>query len=134
MKRLVAAGLVVIAAACSSLPVAPDLPGARFEIPRQIKVRFAERGVIVTRQVTLEDYVRATTLSEFAPATGDPATVEQMLEVQAIISRTYAVSHLGRHASEGFDLCATTHCQLFEPDRLRTSRWAEAALDASERT
>ena len=41
-----------------------------------------------------------------------PQTVERMLEVQTIISRTYAVSHLGRHAREGFDLCATTHCQL----------------------
>ena len=38
-----------------------------------------------------------------------------MFEVQTIIGRTYAVSHLGRHASEGFDLCSTTHCQLYEP-------------------
>ena len=38
-----------------------------------------------------------------------------MLEVQAVIGRTYALANLGRHSAEGFDLCATTHCQLFEP-------------------
>ena len=57
-----------------------------------------------------------------------------MLEVQTIISRTYAVSHLGRHAREGFDLCATTHCQLFEPRRLQTSRWAAASSEAVAQT
>jgi len=57
-----------------------------------------------------------------------------MLEVQTIISRTYAVSHLGRHAREGFDLCSTTHCQLFEPRRLQTSRWATASSQAVTHT
>ena len=42
-------------------------------------------------EVPLEEYVEATILSEFAPADGDPATVERMLEVQAVIGRTYAV-------------------------------------------
>ena len=31
-----------------------------------------------------------------------------MYEVQAIVARTYAVAHRGRHARDGFDLCATT--------------------------
>jgi stage II sporulation protein D len=90
--------------------------------------------VKVVRDVPLEDYVQATALSEFAPPAGDPSLVEQMLEVQAIISRTYAVAHLGRHAREGFDLCSTTHCQLYEPGRLRTSRWAAPAAQAIDRT
>ena len=65
--------------------------------------------------MALEDYVRAAILSEFAPPAGDPGDIERMLEVQAIIARTYAASHLGRHQREGFDLCATTHCQLYQP-------------------
>lgn len=36
-----------------------------------------------------------------------------MLRVQALVSRTYAVRNLARHRSEGFDLCDTTHCQLY---------------------
>jgi stage II sporulation protein D len=82
----------------------------------------------------LEEYVQAAILSEFAPADGDPSVVERMLEVQAVVGRTYAVSQLGRHAREGFDVCATTHCQLFQPARLQTSRWAPLAADAVRRT
>ena len=41
-----------------------------------------------------------------------------MFEVQAIVARTYAAAHRGRHAREGFDLCSTTHCQIYEPARL----------------
>jgi stage II sporulation protein D len=57
-----------------------------------------------------------------------------MLEVQAVLSRTYAVSQLGRHRRDGYDLCDTTHCQLYEPARVRTSRWAAAATQAVRAT
>ena len=36
-----------------------------------------------------------------------------MLDVQAIVSRTYALANLRRHAADGFDLCDTTHCQVY---------------------
>jgi stage II sporulation protein D len=99
-----------------------------------VRVQVVEEGVPVVREVQLEEYVQATVISEVAPAAGEEGAVGKMLEVQAVISRTYAVSHLGRHSREGFDLCATTHCQLFEPRRLRTSRWAAASSAAVART
>jgi stage II sporulation protein D (peptidoglycan lytic transglycosylase) len=134
VSRLAVAVGAGIAAACLATPIAPTLPERDALLPESIRVRFVEGGAMVVRDVPLEDYVRATSLSEFAPAAGDPAAVEQMLEVQAIISRTYAVAHIGRHAREGFDLCSTTHCQLFDPARLRTSRWTAAAIEAVDRT
>ena len=85
-------------------------------------------------RVPLEEYVRGTILSEFAPPGGDPADVERMLHVQAVIARTYAAANLGRHRRDGYDLCATTHCQLYEPGRLRTSSWAPLAVEAASRT
>ncbi len=78
--------------------------------------------------------MRAAAISEFAPPSGDPDLIEQMLQVQAVIARTYALANRGRHSRQGFDLCSTTHCQLYEPSRLRTSRWAEAAASAVRRT
>ena len=72
--------------------------------------------------------------ASITPAAGDVSLVERMLEVQTIISRTYAVSHLGRHAQEGFDLCSTTHCQLYDPQRLQTSKWAVASSEATRQT
>jgi stage II sporulation protein D (peptidoglycan lytic transglycosylase) len=130
---------VLAIAACSG-PVLlhpvlrPALAVGAFAAPAQIRVKAVERGTNVVRDVALEDYVEATILSEFAPAAEDLALVEQMLEVQAVISRTYALSHRGRHAREGFDLCPTTHCQLYEPGRLQTSKWAPAADEAVRRT
>ncbi len=137
MKRFVLGTLIVwSSAACVSGPVAPAVPSADPGLPRFVRVRFAEQGTTGARveDVPLEEYVQATALSEVAPATGEADAVERMLEVQTIISRTYAVSHLGRHAREGFDLCATTHCQLFDPRRLRSSRWAAASAEAVSRT
>ncbi len=135
MKRLAIAVLVIVsAAACGSRPVAPAIPSAGIALPHHVRVQFVEQGVTVVRDVPLEEYVQATAISEVAPAAGEFQTVERMLEVQTIISRTYAVSHLGRHAREGFDLCATTHCQLFEPRRLQTSRWAAASSQAVTQT
>jgi stage II sporulation protein D len=111
-----------------------------------VRVQFVDPGAIGGKPITgpvvrpgvkdvaLEEYVSAVAVSEFAPPDGDLAVVEQMLEIQAIIGRTYAVSRLGRHARDGFDLCSTTHCQLYEPGRLRTSRWAAAAIEAAQRT
>ena len=48
----------------------------------------------------------------------------RIYDVQAVLARTYAVSHLGRHRAEGFDLCDGTHCQLYAPERVATSRFA----------
>jgi stage II sporulation protein D len=126
--------LLVSSAACLSTPIAPVTPTTGAALPRQLRVQLTEQGLTVVRDVPLEDYVQASAISEVAPAAGDIETVERMLEVQTIISRTYAVSHLARHAHEGFDLCSTTHCQLFDPRRLQTSRWAAASLEAVERT
>jgi len=125
---------VTFASGCAAPPGKPRLPPAEPPAPRVVRVQVTENGISRVRAVPLEDYVRASVVSEFAPASGEADVVERMLEVQAVISRTYALAHLARHASEGFDLCSTTHCQLFEPSRLRTSRWADAARAATEHT
>jgi stage II sporulation protein D len=110
------------------------LPGASNLAPAFVRVGIREGGRLTVRRVALEEYVQAAILSEFAPAAGDPGVVERMLEVQSVVARTYTLSQMGRHAREGFDVCATTHCQLYQPSRLRTSRWAPQAVEAARRT
>jgi stage II sporulation protein D len=126
--------LLTFGAACALQSPTLSIPSQRRIVPKLLRVRVTENGRTAVRQVPLEEYVHAAILSEFAPAAGDATVVERMLQVQAVISRTYAMSHLGRHARDGYDLCATTHCQLFEPARRRTSRWAGAAADAVRKT
>lgn len=129
-----AALLLTVSAACALETPTLTIGSPRRIAPKVVRVRVAEGGRTTVRHVPLEEYVHGTIISEFAPAAGDTAVVGRMLQVQAVISRTYALSHLGRHGRDGYDLCATTHCQLFEPSRLRTSRWVPTAADAVRKT
>jgi stage II sporulation protein D len=126
--------LAAFAASCSASAGRALLPRSMPSAPETIRVGVRNGNKITIRKVPLEDYVQAAILSEFAPPSGEPAIVERMLEVQAVIGRTYALAHLGRHAAEGFDLCSTTHCQLFQPSRLTTSRWAAQSAEAVGQT
>jgi len=54
----------------------------------------------------------------------------EALKAQAVVSRTFALAHLGRHATEGFDFCGTTHCQAYQEARESGSA-AEARLDGA---
>ncbi len=128
--------LVLLAAAsgCSAPASRAALGPIPLRAPRAIRVGVVDGSGLAIRTVSLETYVQATAVSEFAPASGELEVVERMLEVQSVVGRTYALAHVGRHSREGFDLCATTHCQLYEPARLRTSRWAAAASEAAQQT
>jgi stage II sporulation protein D (peptidoglycan lytic transglycosylase) len=121
----------LMAVACSTARRPAPLAVPASKSPEFIRVRLADGSV---RRVALEDYVHGTILSEFAPPSGDPALIERMLEVQAVIARTYAVSHLARHGRDGFDLCSTTHCQLYQPSRIQTSTWSRPAGEAVAQT
>ncbi len=67
--------------------------------------------------VDLEDYVTGSVLAEADLRNLAPAAARRVAEVQAILARTYALANKGRHSHEGFDLCATTHCQVYRaPD------------------
>jgi stage II sporulation protein D len=124
--------------ACAPGPVRVAMPGAvavsKTRVPTTVRVQVHEGSVLVVREVPLEQYVETTVLSEVHPDAADEALAEHLFEVQAILARTYAVANAGRHAKDGFDLCPTTHCQLYEPARLKTSRWAAAAHEAARRT
>ena len=126
--------MAIVSAACGAAPKPVSAPSAGVPLPRYVRVQITDNGSPTIREVPLEEYVQASAISEVAPAAGDPVSVERMLEVQTIISRTYAVSHLARHAREGFDLCSTTHCQLYEPRRLQTSKWAAVSAEAIAHT
>ena len=107
------------------MPSAPAIA-----LPERVLVRTGGR---VTR-VALEDYVVAAALSEVTPVGDSQDVVDRIYAVQAVVARTYAVAHLGRHRAEGFDFCDSTHCQLYEPARRRTSRFGPAAEAAVSRT
>ena len=44
---------------------------------------------------------------------GEPGAADAAQQALAVAIRTYAVVNAGRHRREGFDLCDSTHCQVF---------------------
>lgn len=60
--------------------------------------------------------------------------VPEFYKVQAVISRTYALSNKRRHEAEGFNLCDQVHCQVyhgiarFNPDALEAARNTEGQV------
>jgi stage II sporulation protein D len=56
--------------------------------------------------------------------------VSPVLEAQAIVARTFALASRHRHAPQGYQLCDSTHCQLYRGD----SEISPAAESAVQRT
>jgi stage II sporulation protein D len=133
IRRCRIAALCLLATSAACAPAVPPPPGvAGGALPAHIRVRIGVSGPV--RTVPLEAYVRTAVLSEVAPDPRDAATGERMLHVQAIIARTYAVAHLARHGRDGYDVCSTTHCQLYAPERARASSWAARTAEVVRRT
>lgn len=71
-------------------------------------VRVESKGLDLIEQLSLDDYVNGV-LAEEMPASWHI----EALKAQAVAARTYALRSKGRHRSEGYDVCATTHCQVY---------------------
>lgn len=66
------------------------------------------KGLAVVNVLPVEDYLKGVLKMEV-----NPAWPMEVLKAQAIVARTYAIKGRGRHKSEGFDLCALPHCQVY---------------------
>ena len=89
-----------------------------------VRVRLISENRVVT--VPLEDYVLGVLSVE--------AAVEdeiEALKAQAIVSRTYALKNLGRHGSEGFDLCSNTHCQQYVSESRGSEKIRRAVIETT---
>jgi stage II sporulation protein D len=90
-----------------------------------LELRSSANLLQLTLTMPLEDYVAAVLAAESGNQQSD-----QSLQAMAIAVRTYAVHFRGRHKSEAFDFCDTTHCQDFGlsavNDRIR------AAVESTE--
>jgi stage II sporulation protein D len=84
-------------------------------------------------RLSLDEYIRGTVAAEmWLPASENREVAERIFEVQALVARTYALANRHRHAADGFDLCSSTHCQLYRAPQ--TGRWSDAIDEAVART
>jgi stage II sporulation protein D len=89
--------------------------------PGTLKVRV--KGATI--EMGLDQYVAAVLAGECSTFHSDEA-----IKAMAVAARSYALNLRGRHAGQGYDLCATTHCQRLEPG-LVTSRLASLAAQTA---
>ena len=74
-----------------------------------IVLTLAQDGTItVINEVKLDDYIGGVISEEMSPSWPMEA-----LKAQAVAARTFAVYSLGLHDEDGYDVCATTHCQVY---------------------
>ena len=64
------------------------------------------RGLTIVNVVNVEEYLYGVLGAEIPSSWPMEA-----LKAQAVVSRTYAIANLGKHRANGFDLCASVHCQ-----------------------
>ena len=72
-----------------------------------IRIGVLSGGTHTVTVLPLDTYVARVLAGEAAPNTAPAA-----LEALAIAVRTYTAANMGKHRSEGFDLCDQTHCQV----------------------
>ncbi len=80
-------------------------------------VRVGSLGGGSVSVLPLEVYVARVLAGEAAPNTADGA-----LQALAIAARTFTIANAGRHDRDGFDICDTTHCQVFRAATAATRR------------
>lgn len=85
-------------------------------------VREYRGNLTVVNYVDIEDYVKGLLPSEMSASWPVEA-----LKAQAVCARTYAMSYLNKHGSQGFDLCNTTDCQVYEGTSKATANSDRAA-------
>ena len=68
-----------------------------------------KNGITVINNVLVEDYLYGVIPKEMPPTWSAEA-----LQAQSVAARTFALKNRKRHSTDGFDLCNTSHCQVYE--------------------
>ncbi|MDY0236672.1 MAG: SpoIID/LytB domain-containing protein [Gudongella sp.] len=84
-------------------------------------------GLKVINHIDIEQYLRGVVPREIPSLSPNEA-----LKAQAVAARSYAYSTLTKHSKEGYNLCDTTHCQVyggFSDENIHTD---DAIIDTSD--
>ncbi|MCO5258728.1 MAG: SpoIID/LytB domain-containing protein [Crocinitomicaceae bacterium] len=73
-----------------------------------IELTPSKDGITIVNLVDIDNYLSGVVESE-----GGGGQLLEYYKVQALISRTYALKYVGKHAKEGFSLCDGVHCQAY---------------------
>lgn len=83
-----------------------SLDGRRYR--GALELRHKGGGLTAVNVVPVDGYLRSVVPEEMP--VDWPA---EAIKAQSVAARSFALASRGRHAGEGYDLCTTTHCQLY---------------------
>ena len=83
-----------------------SLDGRRYR--GALELRHKSGGLTAVNIVPVDGYLRSVVPEEMP--VDWPA---EAIKAQSVAARSFALASRGRHASEGYALCTTTHCQLY---------------------
>jgi stage II sporulation protein D len=91
-------------------------------------LKTVKNKLVLNHLLPLEDYLAGVIQNEI----GNSSPVEA-LKAQAVAARTHALSLLinNRHKADGFDLCSSTHCQVYKGKYLQNESILNAVRDCS---
>ncbi|HXV64755.1 MAG TPA: SpoIID/LytB domain-containing protein [Vicinamibacteria bacterium] len=87
-----------------------EIDGAPYRGYLEIRVN-ASLSLTIVNVVNLEDYLRGVVPAELSPTV---FAEKEALKAQAVAARTYALKRRGEYAGEGYDICATPACQVYQ--------------------
>lgn len=90
-----------------------------------LEFKRTDSAIEVIANVSMQCYLYGVVPSEIGP--GSPLEAQK---AQAVCARTYAVKNLNRHSKNGFNLCASTCCQVY----FGTLKESERACKAVDET
>ena len=82
------------------------------------------KSLLLINHVFIENYVKGVIHAE----AGHHKSLE-FFKVQALSARTYALRNLNRHGNERYNLCSTTHCQVYRGQRGDTPLIERAVME-----
>lgn len=74
-----------------------------------VKINKNSNNLSVINIVSVEKY-----LCGVLPKEMSPSFTEEALKAQAVAARSFTLKNKGLHEREGYDLCPTTHCQIYD--------------------
>ncbi len=84
----------------------------------------SENKINIINVLPIEDYIKGVLPKEVSANWSIEA-----LKSQAVISRTYAITNLNRHSTQGFDVCSTIHCQVYDGYGIEADSCNKAVLE-----
>ena len=107
--------------------LAPDYRNIRARIyDDHLQISLVDNALQFINVVDLEHYVAGVIQSEVLGSSDDV----EFFKIQAIISRTYAMTNIRKHLREGYNLCDGVHCQAYY-SRNNTARILQGAMESS---